>query len=145
MLAITTAFAITLMTLADPPERKEPPTRDELARITERGRLLAGYDTAAWHASDAVQAKHPKEGSFVRYIARRTDRGWVVAFGRIDEEQNTFLVSFEATQGKGPDDFKDTASDPPKPDTGFFRSAARGRRRRAQGFRRELQRGAAAL
>jgi hypothetical protein len=124
MLATLTAFAVSLITLADPPERKEPPSGDELARITERGRLLAGYDTATWHASDAVQAKHPKEGSVVRYIARKTDQGWEVAFGRIDNEQARFLVSYEATQGKGPEDFEVKANDPPKPDTGFFKSAA---------------------
>ena len=50
MLATVTALA--LLALADPPDRKEPPTKDELAAITERGRNLAGYDAAAWHASE---------------------------------------------------------------------------------------------
>ena len=77
---------------------KEPPSKDELAAITERGRELAGYDAAAWHASDALQMKEPKEGSVVRYIARETDKKWTVAFGRLDEKQEQFLIAYEATR-----------------------------------------------
>ena len=73
-LMLATLTALTVITLFDPPERKEPPTKEELAAITDRGRDLAGYDAAAWHASDAVQAKQPKEGSVVRYIARKIDK-----------------------------------------------------------------------
>ena len=36
--------------------------RTELTAITERGRGLAGYDAAAWHASDAIQAKAAQRG-----------------------------------------------------------------------------------
>jgi hypothetical protein len=38
------------------------PSEAELAAITARGVLLAEYDTAAWQATDAVQAAHPVEG-----------------------------------------------------------------------------------
>jgi hypothetical protein len=123
MLAILTALAFTA--LVNPPAQKEPPSKEELAAITERGRLLAGYDTAAWHATDAVQAKMPKEGSFVRYIARKTEKGWVVVFGRLDDRRDKFLIAYEASQGEDPKDFDVKAFDPPKEDTGFFRSAAR--------------------
>jgi hypothetical protein len=51
---LLTVTAIALVALADPPARKEPPTQKELAAITERGRDLAGYDAAAWHATDAI-------------------------------------------------------------------------------------------
>ena len=122
---LLTVTAIALITLADPPARKEPPTKKELAAITDRGRDLAGYDAAAWHASDAIQAKQPKEGSVVRYIARKTDKKWVVAFGRLDEKQEKFLIAYEATQGDKPDVFDVKEITPPKEDTGFFLSAAR--------------------
>jgi hypothetical protein len=101
MLATLTAVAV--ITLFDPPAGKEPPTKEVLAAITDRGRDLAGYDAAAWHASDAVQAKQPKAGSVVRYIARKTKKGWIVAFGRLDEKQGKFLIAYEATQGDKPD------------------------------------------
>jgi hypothetical protein len=123
MLATLTALAV--ITLFDPPEGKEPPTKEELAAITERGRDLAGYDAAAWHGSDAVQAKQPKEGSFVRYIARKVDKRWVVAFGRLDEKGEKFLIAYEATQGDNSDVFDVKEMIPLKEDTGFFLSAAR--------------------
>jgi hypothetical protein len=112
--------------LADPPERKEPPSKVELAAITERGRNLAGYDAAAWHASDAIQAKNPKPGSVTGYIARKTEKGWIVAFGRLDDDKAKYLIAYEATQGQDPSHFDVQEFDPPKADTGFFRSAARG-------------------
>src|ERR1700737_2666631 len=34
------------------------PSKTELAAITARGVLLAEYDSAAWQATDAVQATH---------------------------------------------------------------------------------------
>ncbi len=123
MLAIVTA--LTVITLFDPQERKEPPTQKELTAITDRGRDLAGYDAAAWHASDAVQAKQPKEGSIGRYIARKIDKKWVVAFGRLDEKGEKFLIAYEATQGEKPDVFDVKEMIPPKEDTGFFLSAAK--------------------
>jgi hypothetical protein len=59
------------------------PSDDVLAAITARGVLLAGYDAAAWQSTDAVTASHPSEGLIERYIARKTDAGWVVDFGRL--------------------------------------------------------------
>lgn len=125
MMSIAAAVLVTLAAHADPDEAKEPPSEAELAAITERGRSLAGYDAAAWHASDAVRAKDPKLGGVAGYIARKTDKGWVVAFGRLAEGKATYLIAAEANQGKAPDEFNVEVFDPPKADTGFFRSAAR--------------------
>jgi hypothetical protein len=123
-----TLIALGLVALAardEPPESKKPPTKPALAAITERGRALAGYDAAAWHASDAVQAKRPKAGSIVRYIAQKTPKGWLVAFGRLDEKGESFLIAYEARQGRKPDQFEVKECDPPKPDKGFFLKAAK--------------------
>ena len=49
----------------------------------------------------------------------------MVAFGRLDQGRDKFLIAYEATQGKDPKDFDVKAFDPPKEDTGFYRSAAR--------------------
>jgi hypothetical protein len=122
---LTAVTVVAFVVLADPPARKEPPTKEELTAITERGRDLAGYDAAAWHASDAVQARQPKEANVVRYIARKTDRRWMVAFGRLDEKRQRFLIAYEATQGGKPDVFDVKEMNPPKEDTGFFLSAAK--------------------
>ncbi len=125
MMSITAAVALTLAACADPEALKEPPSEAELTAITRRGRDLAGYDAAAWHASDAVMVKEPKPGSVGGYIARKTGKGWVVAFGRLDEKKAKYLIAYEAAQGNRPEEFAVEAFDPPKADTGFFRSAAR--------------------
>ncbi len=103
----------------------KPLSEKELAAISARGRDLAAYDAAAWHASDALQARQPREGSIVRYIARKTDKGWVVAFGRLNAGQDRFLVAYEAVQGKKPQEFRVTELAPPREDAGFYPAAAR--------------------
>ena len=122
---LLTLTALTVITLFDPQDRKEPPTKEELAAITDRGRDLAGYDAAAWHASDAMQAKQPKEGSVVRYIAHKIDKKWVVAFGQLDDKGETFLIAYEATEGEKPNVFDVKEMVQPKKDTRFFLSAAK--------------------
>ena len=39
--------------------KRDFPTQAELDAITDRGRLLAEYDTASWYATDAVFALKP--------------------------------------------------------------------------------------
>ena len=120
MLVVLTTLALMSSARLD-----EPPAKEVLSAITERGRSLAGYDDACWHASDAVMVKKPKPGSVARYIARKTDGGWVVAFGKLDDEKDRFLVAYEATQGKEPGVFTVKEINPPREDDGFLRSAAR--------------------
>ncbi|WP_263357982.1 hypothetical protein [Acidicapsa ligni] len=100
------------------------PSAAELTAITERGRLLAGYDAAAWQATDAVLATHPKEGSSNRYIAHKTETGWVVDFGRLSVTEDKFLVVSEAIQSGGQYTVK--SFDPAREDTGWNLAAARG-------------------
>lgn len=125
MIATVAALVLFSPLVDDPPIAKEPPSKEVLAAITERGRLLAGYDKACWHATDAVVARKPKEGSVVRYIARKTDAGWTVAFGKLDDQGDKFLVAYEAIQGKDPKTFEVQAHDPPKADDGFLKAAAK--------------------
>jgi len=106
-------------------ERTTPASEAELAQITERGRNLAAYDVAAWYATDAVMPLKPVEGSVVRYIAKRTGAGWTVAFGRLNDARDKFLISYEAVQGSTPKEFKATKVEPLKEDVEFFLFAAR--------------------
>ena len=106
-------------------QRTSPPTKAELAQITERGRQLAGYDTAAWYASDAVVATNPEEGSVVRYIARKNGDAWTVAFGRLSAGRDKFLVAYEAIQGASAKEFSVKQHQPPKEDKAFFLAAAK--------------------
>jgi hypothetical protein len=88
--------------------------------------MLAEYDVAAWHSTDAVLALKPQKGSFARYIAsRKTDMRWSVAYGRFSDAHDRFLIAFEATQGASPEDFAVEKYDPPREDTGFYFNAAK--------------------
>jgi hypothetical protein len=94
------------------------PSDKDLADITARGILLAAYDQAASHATDAVQATHPPDGKVTRYIARKTATGWVVDFGRLNAANDKFLVAYEATQTDGPY-FNVSTLEPERQDTDF--------------------------
>jgi len=100
------------------------PSDADLAAITARGRLLAEYDAAAWHATDAVLATDPKEGSSNRYIGHKTEAGWVVDFGRLSAIGDKFLVVSEAVQTGG--EYKVRSFDPAREDTGWNLAAAKG-------------------
>ncbi len=78
------------------------------------------YDQAAWHSTDAVLATKPEKGAVTRYIVEKTDAGWVVAYGRLNNAQNSFLVAYTATQGANPQQFTVKHYDPPKVDSGFY-------------------------
>ena len=74
-----------LLIAAAAAERREPASASELGDITKRGRLLAEYDEAAWRATDAVIASKPEPGAVSRYLAKKTETGWTVVFGRLNE------------------------------------------------------------
>jgi hypothetical protein len=95
----------------------------ELAATTARGRELADYDLASWHATDAVLALRPAAGTVGRYIARKTDSGWVVSFGRFNEAKDAFLIVYEATQGNSLSHFTVKTYEPPRRDTDFLTDA----------------------
>jgi hypothetical protein len=98
----------------------------ELTAITERGRLLAEYDLAAWQATDAVMASHPKADSSGRYIAHLTEGGWVVDFGRLNEAADKFLVAYEAAQTASVAQLALRLFEPVREDTGWNLGAAKG-------------------
>jgi hypothetical protein len=96
----------------------------ELAQISDRGRSLYEYDESAWHATDAVKATNPRDEEVGRYIARKMDAGWVVAFGHLNEARDAFLIAYMATQAKTLQDFSVEHYATPLADTGFYLSAA---------------------
>jgi hypothetical protein len=102
------------------------PSDHELAAITARGTMLAGYDEAAWHATDAVQATNPPAGKIQRCIARQTATGWTVDFGRLSPDGTKFLTAYEAIQTDASNHFAVGRFDPEREDTGFNLAAARG-------------------
>ena len=114
------------LSLAEKRAKPNPlPSAAELAAITARGRNLAEYDVAAWHSSDAVVALKPDKTLSPFYIARKTANGWEVAFGRLSESQDRFLIVYQATQGATPIEFTVKKPDPPVEDRGFYLAAAK--------------------
>jgi hypothetical protein len=111
------------------------PSEAELAAITARGVLLAEYDDAAWQATDAVKAAHPVEGRMGRYIGRKTEAGWVIDFGRLNEAGDKFLVAYEAVQTAGSSRYEVKSFDPAKEDTGWNLAAAKGIENAVRDFR----------
>ncbi|HEX8493519.1 MAG TPA: hypothetical protein VF658_11795 [Pyrinomonadaceae bacterium] len=118
-------FAVLLFVSAAQAQRNAPASEVELKEITERGRMLAEYDVAAWHSTDAVLALKPEEGSFNRYIAKKSGNGWTVVYGRLNEKRDKFLIVYEASQGATPQAFNVKKHDPPKEDSSFYLSAAK--------------------
>lgn len=107
-------------------EVANPPSESELSEITARGRALSEYDAAAWHAGDAVMALKPTQDTVQRYIARKTDKGWIVAFGRFDAARTKFLIAYEAMQqSAAPTEYEVVKHDPPLADSDIYFRAAK--------------------
>lgn len=104
--------------------KKCPLSDAERAQITVRGRMLEEYDQAAWHSTDALLATNPDKQSAPLYVAKKTDAGWVVAFGRFNDAHDRFLIVYEATEGSSLQQFSVKHLDPPQEDAAFFLFAA---------------------
>jgi len=117
--------------------KKKPEPDPIMPDVTARGRALYEYDQAAWHATDALRAAEPATQPLGRYIARKSDAGWTVAFGRLNDQRDEFLVAYEATQGATPQQFTVRKFEPPKTDTSFYLAAAKGIEIALQDFRGE--------
>jgi hypothetical protein len=101
------------------------PSTAELAEITERGRALAEYDQAAWHAKDAVQTANPKTVEGQHSIAKKENERWTVVFGALNGDKSRFLIGYEAEQLAKPKEFKVTKDEPAREETTFYLFAAR--------------------
>jgi hypothetical protein len=117
------AAATTLSTVAA--QEALRPTSEELAAITERGKMLYEYDQAAWHASDAVQMANPKTVEGQRYIAKKENNKWQVVFGKLNEERSRFAISYEADEQGTLREFAVRKEPAEREDDGFFLFAAR--------------------
>lgn len=105
--------------------KKKSETEPVMPDVTARGRALYEYDQAAWHATDAVQATNPSPQAVGRYIARKTDSGWKVVFGHLNDTRDKFLVAYDTTQGATLQEFTVKRLDPPQEDTSFYLAAAK--------------------
>jgi len=108
-------------------EHVDESLRPELDAITARGRLLAEYDLAAWHGTDAVMELRPDQSRMGGYLARRREDGlWEVVFGRLDGEGNEYLIAYRAVQRRAGDTTYTAATlSPREHDSDWYARAAR--------------------
>jgi len=89
----TNALIVACVCMSRVAAAQNAPTQQTLDEISARGRALAGYQRAAWIASMQLLATNPDPARVQRYVAYHADSGWVVAFGRLSAERDTFYVS----------------------------------------------------
>jgi hypothetical protein len=123
--AAVIVFASLFAAAAISAQRTKPPEPVELSAITQRGRMLAEYDMAAWHSTDLVVALKPQEGEVSGYVARKVGNVWIVVYGRLSDKKDKYLIAYEATQQSSPTEFKIQTYEKPKEDSGAFLNAAR--------------------
>jgi hypothetical protein len=119
----TAAFLASWITLLA--QNAARPTQEELAAITERGRMLYEYDQAAWHATDAVQMANPKTVEGQRCIAKDENGKWRVVFGKLNEDRTRFAITYEADEQATLRQFALEQEPEERADEGFFLYAAR--------------------
>jgi hypothetical protein len=100
-------------------------TEAELAAIAERGRRLAEYDRAAWHATDTMQTANPKTVDGQVYVGKKANGKWTIAFGALNADKSKFLIGYEAEQLAQPKEFAVKKNDPAREDEEFYLFAAR--------------------
>lgn len=125
MQAISVVALLTSTGLAGTTQEAVALTQEDLAAITERGRLLYEYDQAAWHASDAVQMANPKNVEGQRYIAKKENGKWQVVFGKLNEDRSRFRISYEADEQATLRQFAVEQEPAERQDDGFFLNSAR--------------------
>lgn len=130
------AAAIAATWTADAAQQPVAPTSEELAAITERGRMLYEYDQAAWHASDAVQTANPKTVEGRRSIAKKDNGKWRVVFGKLNQDHSRLEIAYEAMQQDQPRQFAIQKEPEKREDDGFFLFAARAIERALRDFGR---------
>ena len=108
-------------------EHVDETIRPELDAISARGRVLAEYDQAAWHGTDAVLALRPDPKLVGGYLARRRADGlWEVVFGKPDAQANAFVIAYRAVQrSAGDTSYLASVVSPHESDTEWYARAAK--------------------
>jgi len=97
-------FLCILVSARGQTERTQPASEAELAAISARGRALAEYDTAVWHATEAFMAvTNGQDHERVSlYVARKDSDAWEVAYGKLNSSGDKFLIACLVRQTGAP-------------------------------------------
>ncbi len=106
----------------EPPRIESVPPENLLTEISKRGKEIADYDNACWQATDALKEKFGLKSKETKYfLAEKGDKGWMVYFGKLNDDETKFLIVYEAASGPDPKNTKDITvkkNEPPKEETG---------------------------
>lgn len=108
-----------------PQSRTEPASPKELQAITQRGRMLAQYDAAAWYSSDALYPLKPDKSLLGYFIAKKEDLSWEVVFGNLINNDQSFQIAYTAKQMNTTNRFIITKNEPLKQSNDFYFKAAK--------------------
>jgi hypothetical protein len=131
-------FLLSCCTTVALAEKSAPLSKEQLAEISTRGRMLAEYDEAAEYATAAVMATHPKQGNDTRFVCRKADAMWTCVFGRLTADK--LLIDYEALQGASAKEFQVKRHEPPMEDTGFFFAAVKAMMTAGNDFQKTAER-----
>lgn len=106
--------------LAQDGKKETAPSPAQLKATSARGRMLAEYDVAAWHATDAVEGLKPDHAAAPLCLARKVSGKWEVVFGRPSPERDKFLILYRASEGATPEDFSVKKLEPAADDRDFY-------------------------
>jgi hypothetical protein len=82
-------------------------------------------------------ASQPTKETVQRYVARKTQNGWVVAWGRFDEARTKFLIAYEAQQKDASTEYTVIKHEPPVEDSDFYLRGAKAEELATGDFLRE--------
>jgi len=132
-------FLCILVSARGQTERTQPASEAELAAISARGRALAEYDTAVWHATKAFMAvTNGQDHERVSlYVARKDGDAWEVAYGKLNSSGDKFLIACLVRQTGAPHNLRVKRYDPAEEETGFYFFAAKAQVQAGKDFKRE--------
>lgn len=120
-------------------QEAKAPSDQELKATSARGKMLAEYDVAAWHATDAVEALKADHAAAPMYLAHKVAGKWEVVFGRMTPDGNQFLIVYRALQGAKPEEFSAKKVNPPLDANGFYLDAAKATATAGKDFGRQTR------
>ncbi len=124
MTPVSVLFVVSAAILLAPPKPAEPASKEELAEVSRRGKEIALYDRILKGASTELARSNFSADGALRHLPRKTEDGWVVAFGRLNDRRDKFLVGLEAFSDKNGKSFEVKRYSDPKRDQGYYFSAA---------------------
>ena len=130
------ATSIFLLTCTPASERQTVPSPNrQFEQTTARGCLLAEYLNAVQSAARANSSARSSAQAGLLYVARKTETGWQVMAGRLNQNQDAFLSNYDAVVNPRDKEVAVQKYEVPMQDVGFYFVAAKAINLVARDFR----------